>query len=56
MGFNSAFKGLKKIYYKSRHIKDFKIYKDGTNSNTVKLKFVCLMRCAQLHGIHTLKE
>jgi len=47
---------LKETHYKSRHIKDFKIYKDGINSNTVKQKFVRFMRCAQLHSIHTLKE
>ena len=34
----------------------FKIYKDGINSNVVKHKFVRLMRCAQLHSIHKLKE
>jgi hypothetical protein len=47
---------LKEIYYKSRHTNDFKIYKDGNNSNAVEHKFVRLMGCAQLHSIHTLKE
>jgi len=47
---------LREIYYTSRHIKDFKIYKDGINSNAVKHKFVRLMRCAQLHSIHTPNE